>query len=862
MYPILYIDDDPSLHEVITMVLERTGTFRVDAVCSARAAEKRMTEKKYAAIVCDYQMPGTNGIGFLKYVRKTYGTIPFILFTGKGREQVAIDAINHGADFYLQKSGDPDIMYAELIYVLQREILRRETEEALAESEKKYRTLFNNTNDEIYIHDLLSDGMPGLFLEVNDTMCNRLGYTREELLTMTVRDIVSDAHRTRMVGIGQQISKTWMYTFYGEHQRKDGSVIPVEINIHRFTFSGKNLVLASARDITERKRAEEQLIGTQQRLTDIINFLPDATFVIDTGGHVIAWNKAIEEMTGVLACDILGKGDYEYAVPFYGTRRPILIDLVFSSKEEIQKNYSSVDINEDILTAETKDAMPCGKPVILWGKSAPLYDMEGNIIGGIESIRDITNRKLAEAALRESHQMQKDIFNTIPSRVFWKDRNLRYLGCNTAFARDAGFPEPEDIIGMDDSQLCWQEQASRYQNDDRDVIEKGISKFFIEEPQTTPEGTQIILLTSKVPMRNSNGEITGIVGSYFDITERKKTEEKLIKSEELLRRAEKTAQFGYWEYRLGSGKVEPSEGAKELFDVGDPAWDISEVQKILLPKYRQLTEDALHGLIHHNRPYDREFEIRRHRDGMIRWIHSKAEFDPEKKVVFGIVHDITDRKNAQDAEKQAVRKLDLLTSITRHDIMNKVTVIFGNLKALGKRTDCPDIYRHVARIEAATKAIRTQLEFSKIYQQLGTREPMWQNASILLHELPVPEEIRFTEDVKGIWIFSDPMLEMVFNNLLDNSSRHGQHVTAIHVRGEQTPKGLSVIWEDNGVGIPPDEKEQIFEGEYGRESAHGLFLVREILALTNITIRETGTEGEGARFLCVVPEGSFRKDSS
>jgi len=859
MYPILYIDDDPSLHEVITMVLEGMGSFKVDAVCSARAAEKRMTEKKYAAIVCDYQMPGTNGIGFLTYVRKTYGTIPFILFTGKGREQVAIDAINHGADYYLQKSGDPDIMYAELIYVLRREIQRRETEESLHQSEEKFSRVFL-LNPAISTITRLKTGE---FIDVNEAFLTATGYTREEVIGHTFHEmrIFSDpGSRERIISRIQQENQ--IKNIETTIRTRSGDTRDLLLSGKVMRIGTSECVYTDCIDITERKRAEEQLIETQQRLTDIINFLPDATFVIDTNGRVIAWNKAIEEMTGVLARDILGKGDYEYAVPFYGTRRPILIDLVFSSKEEIQKNYSNVDIYEDILTAETTHAIPRGKPVTLWGKSTRLYDKEGKIIGGIESIRDITDRKLAEAALRESHQMQKDIINTIPSRVFWKDRNLRYLGCNTAFARDAGFLEPDDIIGKDNSQLCWQEHASRYQKDDQDVIENGVSKFLIEEPQTTPDGTQIILLTSKVPLRNSKGEITGIVGSYFDITDRKKTEEKLRKSEELLRRAEKSAQFGNWEYRLGSGKVEPSEGAKELFDVGDPAWDISEVQKIPLPKYRQLTDDALQGLIHHNRPYDLEFEICRHSDGLIRWIHSKAEYDPEKKIVFGIVHDITDRKRAQDAQKQAVRKLDLLSSITRHDIINKVTVILGNVTALNKRTNEMDISRHVARIEAATKAIRTQLEFSRIYQQLGTREPMWQNVSTLLHELPVPEEIRFTQDVKGIWIFSDPMLEMVFNNLLDNSVRHGQHVTAIHVRGEQTPEGLVVIWEDNGIGIPPDEKEQIFDGEYGRESAHGLFLVREILALTNITIRETGTEGEGARFLCVVPKGSFRKDSS
>ncbi|MFA7303366.1 MAG: PAS domain S-box protein, partial [Methanoregula sp.] len=424
------------------MVLERTGTFRVDAVCSASAAKKRLSEEKYAAIVCDYQMPGTNGIGFLKYVRKTYGTIPFILFTGKGREQVAIDAINSGADFYLQKSGDPDIMYAELIYVLRREILRRETEESLHQSEEKFSQVFL-LNPAISTITLLKTGE---FIDVNEAFLTATGYTRDEVIGHTFHELrifCDPGSREEIITRIQQENQ--IKNIETTIRTRSGDTKELLLSGKVMRIGNSECLYIECIDITERKRAEEQLIGTQQRLTDIIDFLPDATFVIDMTGHVIAWNKAIEEMTGVLARDILGKGDYEYAVPFYGRRRPILIDLVFFSKEEIQKNYSNVDINENILTAETKNATPCGKTVTLWGKSARLYDKEGKIIGGIESIRDITDRKLAEAALRESHQMQKDIINTIPSRVFWKDRNMRYIGCNTAFARDAGFTEPEDI---------------------------------------------------------------------------------------------------------------------------------------------------------------------------------------------------------------------------------------------------------------------------------------------------------------------------------------------------------------------------------------------------------------------------------
>ena len=140
------------------------------------------------------------------------------------------------------------------------------------------------------------------------------------------------------------------------------------------------------------------------------------------------------------------------------------------------------------------------------------------------NIRDISARKRQEEALRVSQQLTEGIFNAIPVRVFWKDSNLTYLGCNTMFARDAGFADPKDIVGKDDYQMGWRHQAELYRSDDSQVIESGCSKFLIEESQTTPEGNTITLLSSKLPLRNSKGEICGVLGTYTDITERKSAE--------------------------------------------------------------------------------------------------------------------------------------------------------------------------------------------------------------------------------------------------------------------------------------------------------------------------------------------------
>jgi PAS domain S-box-containing protein len=156
-------------------------------------------------------------------------------------------------------------------------------------------------------------------------------------------------------------------------------------------------------DITERKRSSEALKDSEQRLSDIIDFLPDATFVIDRDGKVISWNRAIEAMTGVEAKDILGKGDYEYAVPFYGIRKPVLIDLVLKSEEGIERSYVNVERKGGILAGEAYMPNLKGGETYLFGTATALCDSRGNIVGAIESIRDITERRHAEEALLKAH---------------------------------------------------------------------------------------------------------------------------------------------------------------------------------------------------------------------------------------------------------------------------------------------------------------------------------------------------------------------------------------------------------------------------------------------------------------------------
>jgi PAS domain S-box-containing protein len=288
------------------------------------------------------------------------------------------------------------------------------------------------------------------------------------------------------------------------------------------------LVVFLLTNLDHRRHMERRLRRSQRRMAQIIDFLPDPTFVIDTLGQVVAWNRAMETLTGFAARDMLGKGDYEYALPFYGSRQPLLIDLLGQWQDDAVDKYEEIQRIGDCLLSETRH------PLRILGNrhftimAGPIYDDAGAVVGGIETLHDITELKNAKAAIVEASRMLRLVIDTIPVRVFWKDTDSRYLGCNQPFAEDAGQASPEDLIGKDDYAFSWGvDQADSYRRDDRAVMASGKARLNSEERQTTPDGRTIWLQTSKVPMRDAKENIVGVLGTYQDVTDRKRAEEEL-----------------------------------------------------------------------------------------------------------------------------------------------------------------------------------------------------------------------------------------------------------------------------------------------------------------------------------------------
>ena len=283
----------------------------------------------------------------------------------------------------------------------------------------------------------------------------------------------------------------------------------------------------------------------------------------------------------------------------------------------------------------------------------------------IGTVQDITERNRSEEALLASKKILEGIINAIPVRVFWKDKDLVYLGCNAVFARDAGFTDPKDIIGKDDFQMGWRDQAELYRADDRTVIENGSSKYLVEEPQTTPEGKTITLLTSKIPLRDSKGEIIGLLGTYMDITERKKAEDALRESEERLRFTLSAVRSVAYDLDLESGALTETGPVAELFGQPDGFRhpDTASLLASIHPEDRAMVKDRLAAAERGESSYHVEYRLIP-QCGETRWIMASGDLlrdgtgKPLRHV--GIAQNITKRKRAEEDLKAQAAHLEQL----------------------------------------------------------------------------------------------------------------------------------------------------------------------------------------------------------
>jgi two-component system, cell cycle sensor histidine kinase and response regulator CckA len=440
---------------------------------------------------------------------------------------------------------------------------RKQAEEALMRANKYLENVFENSPEGIAIVD-----RSGKFIKWNRMAEELYGYSFDEMRGISAFHLYADKEELeRMLMRLRQTGsvKKWEMMM----KRKDGRVVPFEVSIALLRDSGNRTLgsVAVVRDLSdiketlaaliasndrlneeviERTRAEEALITANQQLNDIIEFLPDATFVIDREGKVIAWNRAIEEMTGISKKHMIGKGDHEFTIPFYGERRPHLLDLIGVSNEELESKYHSIQRKGNVLSAQTY--VPCvygGKGAHVFATGAPLLDIHGNHMGAIESIRDITEYKEAERALIESRQQLADIINFLPDATLVIDKYGKVIAWNRALEAMTGV-EAEEMIGKGNYEYSLPFYGERrpilidlalHPNQEMGKFYTAIQRqndivFGEAYTPSLPSGNVHLSGTASV-LRDSKGEVVAAIECIRDNTERKRLEERLSRAEKM-----------------------------------------------------------------------------------------------------------------------------------------------------------------------------------------------------------------------------------------------------------------------------------------------------------------------------------------
>lgn len=552
----------------------------------------------------------------------------------------------------------------------------------------------------------------------------------------------------------------------------------------------------------ELSRMNKFLDQAQQELANIIDFLPDATFVLDKDKKVITWNKAMEEMTGVSKETMIGQGNHAYTEPFYGTKKHHILDLLDLDDDELKKQYQNVVKKGHTLYGEAfAPALYNGKGAIIWATGAPLLDGHGNCFGAIESIRDITSQKQIEENLESALSLLQNITDQIPGVVYqyrlYPDGSSCFPFASAALKEKYGI-SPAEVL-EDDAKV-----VDLYHPDDRDGIIASIQKsardltpWLHEFRLKFADGAERWVSCSSTPQRETDGS-TLWHGVIIDITDRKRIENALFASESRLTAAAKAANFGVYSYDFKSKQEYYSPEFLALYALPPDAHLILDedlVPKVLHPddKYdflsrmRAAQEPTGSGIFEHT------YRII-HPDGQVRWLRVTGQTtfsgnQPDDRPLHanGVIQDITQGKRLDEGQKklalqrqqlQKTESLKTMAGAVAHHFNNQLGAVIGNLEMA---IDDLPAGSSAETLNEAMKAARRAAEVSSLMltyigQRVDKRAPLDLaeacRQSLPLLQAAVPKEILFTTNlpVPGPIINSNAdQIMQILTNLVTNA---------------------------------------------------------------------------------------------
>lgn len=405
---VLLVDDEiPFLKQAQIFLEKENDRLDIETSTSAIEALNSLEDEDYDAIVSDYKMPKMNGIEFLETLRKENNDIPFIILTGKGHEEAAMRALNLGANHYLMKEGDPKSLHKALSQVITQEVNHWRTNKKLDESRKELQLLLDSAPAMIFY--LNKDGK---MVRINQTLADSLGMPKEEIEGKRLGELFPEEIAEKMLQDNQEVIESGKpkLDIIEQYDSPDGTTWTQTDKIPLKDEDGNiDGVLGFSIDITERRKAEEELRESKERLSQIIQNTAIPTFVIDSNHTVTHWNKACENLTGCSANEMIGTKKAWSA--FYDEERPVLADLIIeeASKNKLAQyygdNYRENELIEKAFEAEGFFQKTDGEGRWLSITAAPIKNPRGKTVAAIEMLRDTTEREEAREKSEFLHSL-------------------------------------------------------------------------------------------------------------------------------------------------------------------------------------------------------------------------------------------------------------------------------------------------------------------------------------------------------------------------------------------------------------------------------------------------------------------------
>jgi PAS domain S-box-containing protein len=901
----IYIDDDPILLEIAKAFLEIDGEITVDTATSAMEALVKLETNDYDAVICDFQMPMVDGLEFLKTLRLQGRDVPFILFTGKGREDVAIQALNNGADFYLQKGGDPKSQFVELKNMLIRSVGQRRAEESAKDSEEIYEKLFKDNIEAM----ILVDPKTGRIADANLTATRFSGYPRERLVEMSVQELGILPPGKNLQAVGQDRPKIGDAKVVTKFRCANGKQRDVEIFSGKLRVHGRSMGYAIIHDITESILAAKR----ERRLHLVFKVLSD------TSQMIIRARDEMELVEGT--CKILvEQGEYDQV--WIGACEPDgktfrTIGLAAANGRETDDPRASIDAEggpahealhqRKAVIAHDAKADPFLRrhpdpaegeffsssitlPLILDGAAQGVLCIystvpeafegaEGgllqNMANNLSEAIDLFSRRGEEGSASDGRAPGPVILDGITeidpalNSLKENERRLReitegMLDIVVKFDAQGTIlfvsPSVKDVLGVEAEELVGRPIFDYIHPEDVGSVRKVIGRA-VEERRTRgsaklrlrAHGSYLKVEAVGRPFYDENGRLVAVVSSVRDMSEAQQAEDLLWEAGGKLRAIIQTSPLAILSLDP-EGRVSTwNPAAERIFD-----WDeVSSTRPFsFLPKGSSETEELRSAILRGDKLTDVEV-VRKYPDGQERTVSISTApiLDQAGRVVSIILvgSDTSERKRMEDRLIQLNEVLRLVNGILRHDTLNELMVVNGSLEMYQKTKQEKYLATASKAIDRSVEMIKRMKELESLAVSGGSfREyDLHQVVEDILRGYMV--EFQVTGEAK---LFADDALPSAIDNIVRNALVHGMadHIDA-KIWKESGSTYLSIA--DNGIGIPDSIKQSIFgEGfSYGKKagSGLGLYLVSKAVERYGGKVRVEDNQPKGAVFVFSFP---------